>query len=124
MSPIANTTWLCRLDALPDGASRGFDPAGTGHDTVIVVRRGRRLHGWRNACPHMAGARMAWRKDAYLNAGRSHIVCHAHGAQFEIAIGLCTLGPCVGQRLSPVPLTLNPAGEVHLATGSSLESRS
>jgi nitrite reductase/ring-hydroxylating ferredoxin subunit len=116
------TTLLCQLDVLPDGESRGFDPAGTGRDTVIVVRKGQRLHGWRNACPHIDGARMAWRKDAYLNAERSRIVCHAHGAQFEIDTGLCTLGPCVGERLSPVPLTLNPAGEVHIADGLSLES--
>jgi nitrite reductase/ring-hydroxylating ferredoxin subunit len=111
------TTLLCRLDALPDGESRGFDPAGAGRDTVIVVRQGQRLHGWRNACPHVAGAPMAWRKHAYLNAERSRIVCHAHGAQFEIDTGLCTLGPCVGERLSAVPLTLNPAGEVHIAAG-------
>jgi nitrite reductase/ring-hydroxylating ferredoxin subunit len=119
-----SATLLCHLDALHDGDSRGFDPAGTGRDTVFVVRHSQRLHGWRNACPHIDGAPMAWRKDAYLNADRSLIVCHAHGAQFEIDTGLCTLGPCMGQRLTPIPLTLNPAGEVHIAAGHSLETYS
>jgi nitrite reductase/ring-hydroxylating ferredoxin subunit len=105
---------LCHLDALPDGHSRGFDPEATGRDTVFVVRQGLRLHAWRNACPHIDGAPMAWRKDAYLNAERRRIVCNAHGAQFEIDTGLCTLGPCLGQRLTPVPLILSPTGEVQL----------
>jgi nitrite reductase/ring-hydroxylating ferredoxin subunit len=112
------TTLLCQMDALPDGDSRGFDPAHSGRDTVIVVRQGRRLHGWRNACPHIDGAPMAWRKDAYLNAERNRIVCHAHGAQFEIDSGLCTLGPCLGQHLTAVPLSLTPTGEVHIASPS------
>ena len=34
---------LCHWSDLPDGASRGFDPAGHGQDTVIVVRQGLRL---------------------------------------------------------------------------------
>jgi nitrite reductase/ring-hydroxylating ferredoxin subunit len=58
---------------------------------------------------------MAWRKDAYLNAARDRIVCGAHGAQFQIHTGLCTLGPCMGQSLTPVALCIHDDGEVHLA---------
>jgi nitrite reductase/ring-hydroxylating ferredoxin subunit len=105
---------LCHLDDLPDGGSRGFDPRGSGRDAFFVVRQGRSLHGWLNVCPHH-GAPMAWRKDAYLNAARDRIVCSAHGAQFEIGTGRCTLGPCLGQALTPVPLTIDDDGEVHLA---------
>ena len=120
-APLASTM-LCHIDALPDGDARGFDPAGSGRDTLFIVRQGQRLHGWRNACPHIDGAPMAWRRHAYLNAERSRIVCSAHGAQFAIDSGLCTLGPCLGQRLTAVPLTLNPAGEVHLAADSPQET--
>jgi len=105
---------LCHFDDLPDGGSRGFDPRASGRDTLFVVRRGRVLHGWVNACPHH-GTPMAWRKDEYLDAARERIVCGAHGARFEIATGLCTLGPCLGERLTPVPLTLDDDGAVHLA---------
>lgn len=113
---------LCHLNDLPDGDSRGFDPGTTGRDTILVVRRGRVLHGWRNACPHQ-GVPMAWRKDAFLNAARDRIVCSAHGAQFEIDTGHCTLGPCLGQALEPVPLTLHGDGEIHLASDLLLETR-
>lgn len=105
---------LCHLDDLPDGDSRGFDLRASGRDTIFVVRQGASLHGWLNVCPHH-GAPLAWRKDAYLDAARDRVVCGAHGAQFEIHTGLCTLGPCLGQALTPVPLTLSGDGAVHVA---------
>jgi nitrite reductase/ring-hydroxylating ferredoxin subunit len=56
---------------------------------------------------------MAWRKDEYLNAARDRIVCAAHGAQFDIATGICTLGPCLGQRLQAVGLVVDD-NEIHI----------
>lgn len=97
---------LCRLDDLAEGKSRGFDPLDEGRDTMFVVRRGGRLHAWRNHCPHHDRARMAWRKDEFLDASGELIVCFAHGARFEIDSGECTLGPCLGQRLTPVPVEI------------------
>lgn len=108
---------LCHLDDLPDGDARGFDLHASGRDTLFVVCQGASLHGWLNICPHQ-GAALAWRKDAYLNVARDRIVCGAHGAQFEIHTGRCTLGPCLGQALTPVPLTIDDKGEVHLAATS------
>jgi nitrite reductase/ring-hydroxylating ferredoxin subunit len=102
----SSTVRLCRLEELPEGESRGFDPLGDGRDTMLVVRRGNRLHAWRDACPHINGAPMAWRKDAYLNADRDRIVCSAHGALFDIVTGVCILGPCIGQALQPLHLTV------------------
>jgi nitrite reductase/ring-hydroxylating ferredoxin subunit len=104
---------LCRLDELPDGQSKGFDPLQSGRDQLFVVRRDGQLHGWRNACPHVDGAPMAWRKDAYLNGKRDRIICAAHGAQFDIASGECLLGPCLGQRLTPVALQVDAEGDLY-----------
>ena len=67
-----------------------------------------------DACPHL-GTPLAWRKDAYLIAMGDRIVCAAHGAQFEIHTGRCTLGPCLGDALAPVCLSIHESGEVHLA---------
>ena len=104
---------LLHLDDLPDGASRGFDPQRIGQDTVLAVRRGRRLFAYADACPHH-GTPMAWRKDAYLNAAGDRIVCAAHGAQFEVDTGLCVLGPCLGERLQALPMIVDAAGELLL----------
>lgn len=98
-------TFLCRVSEIVEGRSKGFDPFDDGHDTLFVVRKDGRLHGWKNACPHYGnGARMNWKKDAFLNADGSKIICAAHGAQFGIATGVCEIGPCLGKRLSPVEL--------------------
>ena len=99
---------LCDEAAVPERQSRGFDPTGTGQDTVLVVRLGGQLYAWHDACPHHGGTPMAWRKDAYLNAGATRIVCAAHGAQFDIRTGACTLGPCLGQALRAVPVAVTP----------------
>lgn len=107
-------TYLCRLQDIADGGARGFDPGGAGRDTVFVVRRGARLYAYRDACPHVAGAPMAWRKDAYLSGDASRIVCSAHGAWFDIATGACTLGPCLGQSLAGVALAVHGGGGVWL----------
>jgi nitrite reductase/ring-hydroxylating ferredoxin subunit len=112
---------LCRLDALAEGASRGFDPEGRGQPSVFVVRRGGAVHAYADSCPHH-GTPMAWRRDAYLNAAGDRIVCAAHGAQFEIDTGLCVLGPCLGDRLSPVPWRLSD-GEIVIAADAGATAR-
>jgi len=105
---------LCRLSDLEPGRSKGFDPLNEGRDTMFVVRSGDRLFAYRNACPHYDFARMAWKRDEYLNAEGSHIQCSAHGALFRIDDGFCEIGPCSGQRLTPVTLELR-GDEVWLA---------
>jgi nitrite reductase/ring-hydroxylating ferredoxin subunit len=105
---------LCHIDDLPDGGSRGFDPQHGGQDTLLVVRQGGELFAYADACPHH-GTPMAWRKHAYLDAAGQHIVCAAHGALFDIATGLCVLGPCLGETLSPVALKIHDNGDIHLA---------
>lgn len=97
---------LIRVDQIEDGHSRGLDPLGEGRDTMFVVRQGTRIHAWRNSCPHYDNARMAWKKDEFLNGARTRIVCGAHGALFEIDSGTCVLGPCLGQKLTPVPVEI------------------
>lgn len=109
-------TYLCSLDEIAEGAARGFAPPGASRDTLFVVRRGDCVRAWRDACPHVDGAPLAWRKDAYLSADGRNIVCYGHGAVFDIETGLCTSGPCVGQSLTPVDLAQDAQGALWLAS--------
>jgi nitrite reductase/ring-hydroxylating ferredoxin subunit len=106
--------FLCRGDELAERKSRGFDPWNDGCDTVLLVRHGGAVYGWRDACPHHGGTPMAWRKDAYLNHDRNRIVCAAHGAQFDIASGSCVLGPCLGQSLQRVGLIITAEQDIYI----------
>lgn len=102
---------LCAADEIAEGASGGFDPDDDGQDSIFVVRTAGTIRAWRDACPH-AGVSMALRKDIYLNAQATRIVCHAHGAEFLPDSGLCVQGPCVGRRLTAVAVEINDRGEL------------
>ncbi|CAN7239868.1 Rieske 2Fe-2S domain-containing protein [Pseudoduganella sp. LjRoot289] len=103
---------LCKLDDLPDGEARGFDPLCQGQDSVLLVRRGRQVVAYRDLCPHYGATPMAWRRHAYLNAQRTHIVCAAHGALFEIGDGNCVQGPCLGQSLTSLAVDISEDGDI------------
>lgn len=92
---------LCAAAELQEGQSRGFVEHG-----IFVLRHSGRLQAFVDACPHYGDTPLAWRRDAYLNADASRIVCAAHGAQFDPATGVCLLGPCLGQALTAVALTV------------------
>jgi nitrite reductase/ring-hydroxylating ferredoxin subunit len=107
------TVRLCHQTELAEGESRGFDPFDSGQDTLLLVRHQGQLYAYRDVCPHYGDTPMAWRRHAYLDAARTHIVCAAHGALFNIADGVCIRGPCLGQALTLVPIALDAGGEVY-----------
>lgn len=119
--PVTMTTWLCQADELAEGQARGFDLAGTGQDGFFLLRHAGQLHAWRNACPHVPGAPMAWKRHAYLSADGTRVVCAAHGARFLPDTGECVHGPCLGQRLTRVAIEQDAQGRVFLLGPDPLE---
>ncbi len=100
---------LCHRDDLVVGSARGFDPAGTGTDTVFAVRDRHGIRVFRNACPH-EGTPLGWRKDAFLSPDDTAIMCYAHGARFDLVSGLCFTGPCIGKTLILLPSSVDENG--------------
>jgi len=111
------TDVVCRLSDLRDGQGYGFDPFRKGRDTVFVVRRGNKVHAYLDICPHYGRTPLPWKKDAYLTGDAQHIFCSAHGAIFDIETGACILGPCLGQSLTSVQVTISDEGEIRLLLG-------
>lgn len=103
---ISSAQYLCRCSDIPDGRSHGFDPMGKGKDTMFIVRKGVNFYAYQNDCPHYDYARMAWKKNEFLNGDHTMITCSAHGALFEISTGKCTIGPCIGKNLTPIELVI------------------
>lgn len=93
------------LDLIPDGGAHGFVlemRAGRFHG--FVVRRGGRVFGYADRCPH-AGLPLAQRLDDYLTPDGSLIACSWHAALFDVETGECRGGPCpAGSRLTPWPV--------------------
>lgn len=97
---------LAAQDELAEGGARNFVlqmRAGRFHG--FVVRRGDRVYGYVDRCPHM-GLPLATTLDDYLTPAGTLIACAWHGALFDIATGLCVGGPCAGQRLARWPVAL------------------
>ena len=96
---------LCRVDELPDGGTRGFPPAPGGFIGLFALRRGERVQVWVNACPHL-GVPLDWAPDQFLTHDGARIMCSTHGAEFRLDDGLCLRGPCKGDHLEAVPVTI------------------
>ncbi|RPE72135.1 nitrite reductase/ring-hydroxylating ferredoxin subunit [Pacificibacter maritimus] len=97
---------LCALTDIPDGGSKGVLPGPRGRDQGLLVRRGDTVFGYVNNCPHYDRAPLGWKKDEFLNGTKDRIMCAAHGALFQIEDGVCVIGPCLGQALTPLLITV------------------
>ena len=97
---------LCRLDEILDPGSRGFDfREGDALRSVFVVRTGGTVRAYENACPHTGGP-LDWVPDQFLTREKDMILCATHGALFRIADGHCLSGPCIGENLTPLPVSI------------------
>lgn len=106
---------LCRLEEIEDGEGKGFVLGeGAERRELVVLREGSRVYGYVNACPHI-GTPLELFPNRFMNADGSYILCHTHGALFEIGTGYCVAGPCAGRSLTPVALVLGEDGIVRLA---------
>ena len=108
---------LCRAEEIEEGEGRGFVlGSGPQQRRVFVIRWDGTLHAYLNACPHI-GTPLDFLPDQFLTRDGRHLLCSTHGAMFEIASGLCIHGPCCGQSLKPVPVTISD-GQIVLRKNS------
>jgi nitrite reductase/ring-hydroxylating ferredoxin subunit len=59
-----------------------------------------------NRCPH-AGHQLSFRPDRFLTPDGTLILCQSHGALFDKTTGRCMGGPCPGESLTRVPVTVD-----------------
>lgn len=113
MTPTAHTTPLCLLADIPDGSAVETEAVVQGEvESLLVYRSGDEARAYLNICPH-AGRRLDYAPGKFL-VRNGTIICAAHGATFAAESGDCTNGPCRGDRLRAVPVSVVD-GEVRLA---------
>ena len=74
----------------------------------FVVNFDGRYHAYVNRCAHVGTPLDLWQNEFLTEDGRA-LICSTHGAIYEPATGLCTAGPCVGDRLTSLPLAVEGA---------------
>lgn len=108
---------LLALERLPDGAFAEVEAVLEGDaESLILYRDGDQVRAWLNICPH-AGRRLDWAPGQFLKSKDGHLVCAAHGASFELTAGECVGGPCRGESLRAVGVSVHD-GAVWLAAGA------
>ena len=63
-----------------------------------MVRKDGRYYAYQNECRHVpVGLDLS--SGEFFTHDRTQLLCHSHGAVYEVETGLCTAGPCAGARL-------------------------
>jgi nitrite reductase/ring-hydroxylating ferredoxin subunit len=85
--------------------------------SMFAVRRGGRVWGYLNLCPHFS-LPLNQRAGQFMNETATRIRCSMHFAEFRIEDGFCVSGAAEGCYLDPVPLAVDASGTVFIATGA------
>lgn len=109
-------TFLCELADIKQHKSKGFTVnTDNGIRHIFLVQLEGNLYGYINRCPH-TGVSLDWMPDEFLDVTEKLIQCATHGARFRIEDGLCVYGPCNGDSLTPVSITIQQ-DKVYLLSG-------
>lgn len=103
---LTNGRRLCRLADIPDGEAKGFTvETAAGTRGILVDRDGDIARGYVNSCPHI-GSPLDWAPDRFIAPDGFHLLCATHGALFRPQDGYCVSGPCAGDSLARVAITV------------------
>ena len=99
-------TAIISLHQLADDHCYEFVLATTNPPTPgFLIRHQGKIHAYINRCPH-TGASLNWQPNQFLDNSGRLIQCGIHGARFQIEDGYCLHGPCLGQSLQALKVTI------------------
>lgn len=98
---------LCRLDELPRDGCREFRLGGGEWPLRgFVVRVPDGVRAYVNRCAHL-NYPLNYLPHEFLTPDRRMIRCFVHNALFEKDNGYCVVGPCSGQSLISLPISVH-----------------
>ena len=105
---------ICNLEQISDPGSFGFSVTFDGKSVEgFVVQRDAELFAYRNSCPH-TGSPLDWVEHQFLDIEGALIQCAVHDARFLIDTGECIYGPCPGECLESLSVSVDK-GNVYLS---------
>lgn len=103
---------ICAADAIaphtavPFSLSRTIEAGESRPFPIVVVRQGLdEFYAYVNACPHN-GIWLNVGDGSFYTGDYTALQCGRHGAEFQIETGICTKGPCEGERLQVLPIAV------------------
>ena len=106
-------TKLCHCNDIADPGSKEFSiKLGRKELELFVVHKDASFHAYKNKCPH-TGVSLNWQEDQFLDLDHNLIQCSVHDALFEVDSGYCVSGPCSGQTLEELEITIKD-NEIYL----------
>lgn len=90
-------------EILDDHAKEYVFGRGISAFSMFVVRKGMRVYGYLNLCPHYSQP-LNYRAGQFLTAAKTRIRCTMHFAEFRIDDGFGVLGAAENCWLDPVPV--------------------
>lgn len=97
---------LCKTTDIEDPGSKSFElKIKRKTRSIFVVHKDGEFFAYYNKCPH-TGANLEWQEDQFLDLDKALIQCATHDALFIIDSGECIAGPCTGDSLQSLPLSI------------------
>ena len=97
---------LCKTSDIEDPGSKSFEiKINRKTQSIFVVHKDGQFFAYYNNCPH-TGASLEWQEDQFLDLDKALIQCATHDALFMIDSGECIAGPCNGDTLTAIPLSI------------------
>ncbi len=97
---------LCAVSDIDDGTAKEFSyRSGADIHDIFVQRKGDDVYAFVNICPH-AGTPLNMDDGVFLEKTGTYLMCHTHGALFQLEDGLCVAGPCNGASLQVVEINV------------------
>lgn len=97
---------VCNRSKIANPGSLEFDlPGSEPARSGFLVQIDGQISAFINSCPH-TGASLNWQPHQFLDYEQRLIQCALHGAQFRPSDGLCIWGPCNGQSLQSLAVTI------------------
>lgn len=101
---------LCNTEDIPEREARGFD---TDQGPIFITQRDGAFYAYLNNCPHL-GTELEYQENQFLDMDREYIICSTHGALFQVESGNCVFGPCQGDHLTRVEISVHSDGGIYL----------
>jgi nitrite reductase/ring-hydroxylating ferredoxin subunit len=104
---------LCKTTDIEDPGSKSFElKIKRKTQSIFLIHKNGSFFAYYNKCPH-TGASLEWQENQFLDLDKELIQCATHDALFTIDSGKCIAGPCTGDSLQTLPITIQ-ADEIHI----------